>query len=363
MANGLAASDELGEKLFDGAKAAINNPVGPLTVDVVDKATGVVSNIITPGAEALSSNITKAAESLIASAPIPEGAKEVVSKVLGDPEGAVSALTDILGDGNIAAGVGGALAGAAASLLGGLAPKVAANPARTGDKGFDDDRAGKGSPIGGQPQKSKVVMNQLFSVTNPASDYWPLQPGEMNTPRLQRGIIDDTISEAHKGARSVAVTEKGVALEPESPYAAQYPFNSVEESESGHFREMDDTPGAERIKESHRTGTFYEIHPDGSKVTKVVKDNFTAVLGDDSLTVTGSCKVQVLGSCSLSTTSDVNVFAATGITLHAATKITSLSQSLELTALTDVKITAVAGMITLMDSTATSASVVALLSS
>ena len=37
---------------------------------------------------------------------------------------------------------------------------------------------------------------------------------------------------------------------------------------------MDDTKGAERIHQQHRSGTFQEIHPDGSKVEKVMADNF-----------------------------------------------------------------------------------------
>ena len=39
--------------------------------------------------------------------------------------------------------------------------------------------------------------------------------------------------------------------EPETTYAAEYPRNHVYESEGGHLREMDDTPGAERIHERH----------------------------------------------------------------------------------------------------------------
>ena len=55
--------------------------------------------------------------------------------------------------------------------------------------------------------------------------------------------------------------------EPTIPYDATYPYNHVYESEGGHIREMDDTPDAERIHERHSSGSGYEIHPDGSKVT------------------------------------------------------------------------------------------------
>ena len=47
--------------------------------------------------------------------------------------------------------------------------------------------------------------------------------------------------------------------EPETTYAAEYPRNHVYESEGGHLREMDDTPGAERIHERHASGSGYSV--------------------------------------------------------------------------------------------------------
>ena len=62
-------------------------------------------------------------------------------------------------------------------------------------------------------------------------------------------------------------------------YAAKYPYNHVFESESGHIKEYDDTPGSERIHEYHTAGTFYEIDADGTKngydtlLTKSIVEN------------------------------------------------------------------------------------------
>ena len=75
--------------------------------------------------------------------------------------------------------------------------------------------------------------------------------------------------------------------EPPTPYAASYPHNHVYESESGHIREMDDTPGSERIHERHASGSGYEIHPDGSKVTRVKKDNYDLITGDSFVHIKG----------------------------------------------------------------------------
>ena len=54
--------------------------------------------------------------------------------------------------------------------------------------------------------------------------------------------------------------------EPETSYGAEYPYNKVMESESGHVMEFDDTPGAERVHIAHRSGSFSEWFPSGSKV-------------------------------------------------------------------------------------------------
>ena len=60
------------------------------------------------------------------------------------------------------------------------------------------------------------------------------------------------------------------------------------ESESGHIKEYDDTSGAERIHERHTSGSGYEIGPTGTKVTKVVKDNYEIISNDDYLHVRGT---------------------------------------------------------------------------
>ena len=75
--------------------------------------------------------------------------------------------------------------------------------------------------------------------------------------------------------------------EPTSANAARYPYNHVYESESGHIMEYDDTPGAERINQEHRSGTYYEIDDSGNKTTKVVGDNHNLTIHDDYLYVKG----------------------------------------------------------------------------
>ena len=78
--------------------------------------------------------------------------------------------------------------------------------------------------------------------------------------------------------------------EPETSYNAKYPHNHVYETEGGHLREYDDTVGAKRIHERHASGTGYEIGDDGTKVTRVKKDNYTIVTADDYVHIQGDSK-------------------------------------------------------------------------
>jgi hypothetical protein len=65
----------------------------------------------------------------------------------------------------------------------------------------------------------------------------------------------------------------------------QYMHNHVYESESGHIKEFDDTPGKERIYEQHKSGTFQEIQHDGTKVTKVYGQDFELCLNGKQLII------------------------------------------------------------------------------
>ena len=102
--------------------------------------------------------------------------------------------------------------------------------------------------------------------------------------------------------------------EPTTPFASKYPYNNAKATESGHLMEFDDTPGAERVSIAHRTGTYYEIGPDGSMVEKIVNDNYQIIMKDDyihimgkaTVSVQGDCKVYVQGNAQLQVDGNVN---------------------------------------------------------
>lgn len=95
--------------------------------------------------------------------------------------------------------------------------------------------------------------------------------------------------------------------QPQSPYNAQYPFNKVFGSESGHAIEIDDTPGSERLNWAHRSGTFTETGPDGTQVTKIVGDGYTIYDKDGYIMIEGVANVHVAGNCNVIIMSDTNL--------------------------------------------------------
>ena len=97
--------------------------------------------------------------------------------------------------------------------------------------------------------------------------------------------------------------------EPYPAYAAKYPYNKVTETESGHVLEFDDTPGAERIHMMHRSGTFQEMYPSGSKVEKIVKNNYQIVLSDDNIYVVGKVNITVGSHANIKVAGDVTLQA------------------------------------------------------
>ena len=95
--------------------------------------------------------------------------------------------------------------------------------------------------------------------------------------------------------------------EPVSSYQAEYPFNHVMESESGHIKEYDDTEENERIHEYHRAGTFYEIDGGGNRTVKIVGDGYHIVAGSDHLFVGGNANITVESNCNMYVKKDWNI--------------------------------------------------------
>jgi len=185
-------------------------------------------------------------------------------------------------------------------------------PDTSSQKGFQDAVNGAYPKYKGETDVNRLAVNSKSGHTSDNRDGTEDNPhSSLTIRRADRTVgigradfnpVD--ITRANKGPLALSGDDGTAFDEPETPYAAQYPHNHVYESEAGHIREIDDTPGAERIHERHANGTGYELHPDGDKVTRVKKDNydltygqqFTHIRGTQSTTVNGGVKVFVNAS-------------------------------------------------------------------
>jgi len=164
-------------------------------------------------------------------------------------------------------------------------------PDTSSKKGFQD------AVNGAYPKYKETDVNRLAvsDDENPHSSL-TIRKADRTTDIGRADFNQVDLSRAILGTPVTLAGDDGTAFEePVTPYNAQYPYNHVHESESGHIREIDDTPNAERIHERHATGTGYEIHPDGSKVTRVKKDNYTLTSGDDFAHIRGNSSTTVNG--------------------------------------------------------------------
>jgi len=96
--------------------------------------------------------------------------------------------------------------------------------------------------------------------------------------------------------------------EPESPASEEnppmYPMNASWRGESGHSIQLDDTPNRERVRIEHRTGTFIEMHPDGSEVHKVYGNGYEITVKDRNILVKGTCNITIEGDANINIKGD-----------------------------------------------------------
>jgi len=156
-------------------------------------------------------------------------------------------------------------------------------PTQGNNKGFQDEVNAN------YPKYTETDVNRL-AVGNDDNPHMSLTirqaDREQNIGRADFNPVD--IRVANLTPRNLEGDDGTNFSEPTTPYDAQYPHNHVYESEGGHIREIDDTPGKERIHERHASGSGYEIGPDGTKVTRVKGDNYDLVTGNDFAHIKGN---------------------------------------------------------------------------
>lgn len=168
--------------------------------------------------------------------------------------------------------------------------------------------------FGGIPEE---VSEPTVGFSDPTGQY-PRQDyiNEADTNRLSRndpGQEHPVIQHKRDGAvKDVPTALGGKWTEPPTPYATKYPYNHVRETESGHIEEYDDTPGAERYHRYHTSGTFEEIHPNGTTVQKIVGDQFQITKGNDHVLVNGDVRINVDKSAKIRINNQVDVEVVAG---------------------------------------------------
>jgi hypothetical protein len=132
------------------------------------------------------------------------------------------------------------------------------------------------------------------------------------------GINDYLKSDDYNLLRQVQITK--TITQPISAYSAQYPYNHVYESESGHLIEQDDTPGKERLHWYHRSGTFTEFHPAGMRVDRtnahrynIVTGNYESIIsGEEKKSITTDYTLNLGGRLTLKSGKDISITSETG---------------------------------------------------
>jgi len=165
-------------------------------------------------------------------------------------------------------------------LIIGAVPSIPLS-AGNNQQGFNDART--------SAQLSAAPVKPYESATN-----YPRKLDEPTTSRLARNDSDypSEIVAAKKSKRANKV-------EPAPYYNAKYPYNNVYESESGHALEFDDTKGSERVHIYHRSGSYTEWGPDGSRSERIQKDKFEVVIGNEQVYVKGDVTVYIDGNATV----------------------------------------------------------------
>ena len=126
---------------------------------------------------------------------------------------------------------------------------------------------------------------------------------------MPQGVVDKA-SDAEIGVICV----DNVWNEPVTPFSPVYPSNLVIQQGNQVF-ELDSTPLAERINFQHVIGSFMELHPDGTRVTKVKSDDVLVVEGERDILVKGPSNITIRGVSSgynLEATRDIKMKSVLG---------------------------------------------------
>jgi hypothetical protein len=168
-------------------------------------------------------------------------------------------------------------------------PTVTGVQPTQGGGGYADDLGDDGpSPLADRP--SPAVANEAgpAGIGNTQTPEDAVNTTGAGTPGAATGTKPAGIANAEADAKTgIPDGAGGTFDEPPSSYAAVYPYNQAQVSESGHSVEIDDTPGAERVDVRHRTGSGMEFNPGGDMNVKVINNKSEFITGNLNQSITG----------------------------------------------------------------------------
>ena len=172
-----------------------------------------------------------------------------------------------------------------------------------------------GTYLDGENQQEAIIIGSLAGTSTVSSSEhtyeYPLSTGS-DTPAAATGAaktirqpfaIDIPLATAPQlSSLSDDDKEESQSIstpDPEEWYGPVYPNNRVTQTASGHRIEYDDTPGKERIAQTHASGTTSQIINDGSKIESIVGDGFTVYNKNNTVYIVGNCNLAVDGDASM----------------------------------------------------------------
>ena len=140
------------------------------------------------------------------------------------------------------------------------------------------------------------------------------QPMIMGSFHLSARNGDPNNNDVSSLARGVSPVQKEYEKkEPQTQYGAEYPFNKTLTTFAGHVIEIDDTPDAERIHIYHTSGSYVEMNPDGSVVSKSMANDVEVVMKDKSVFVKGNVQIEADGRINLVSGKGIKLSAPGGV--------------------------------------------------
>ena len=164
--------------------------------------------------------------------------------------------------------------------------------------------------------------NSTIGFVDPTGKY-PLRNllDEPDTNRLARGIIKETAIEFKDSVRTQTIPAANgddAWEQPLAPFGGMYPYSKVLETESGHLFVLDDTPDNETISLYHKKGTFFDVDANGTRVNKIIGDDYTIIDRNGSIYIAGRANLTVGNGINILVqgTADIQVDGAATVNLN-----------------------------------------------